>query len=65
MVPYKFELAGYCEGCPYFCTELESIDISTLENPEPRTLYTIRCKNRGICARAIRAVNQVTIDDKE
>lgn len=59
-LPYKFELAGYCEGCPYFVEELDSVDVTTLEQNEQRVLHTIRCHNRDACARAIRIVSQVS-----
>lgn len=59
-LPYKFELAGYCEGCPYFCEELESIDVTNLGYDEQRVMHTIRCSNRNVCARVTRVVNQVS-----
>lgn len=58
-LPYQFELAGYCEGCPYFWEELVSIEVTRLSDSEQKTLHTIRCHNREACARAIRMANQV------
>lgn len=58
-LPYKFELAGYCEGCPYFWEELDSIDVTKLGDGEQKMLHTIRCHNREACARVLRVVNQV------
>lgn len=58
-LPYRFELAGYCEGCPYFWEELDSIDATKLSDSEQKMLHTIRCHNRDACARAITMVNQV------
>lgn len=59
-MPYKFELAGYCEGCPYFEVELDSIDVTKLKDNEQKNLHTIRCHNREACARVLRVVNQVS-----
>lgn len=58
-LPYRFDLAGYCEGCPYFWEELDSIDATKLSDSEQKMLHIIRCHNRDACARAIRMVNQV------
>lgn len=59
-MPYKFELAGYCEGCPYFWEELDSTDVTSLEDSERKVLHIVRCHNRDACARAVRIVNQVS-----
>ncbi|MCB6610202.1 hypothetical protein V3C10_04265 [[Clostridium] symbiosum] len=58
-LPYKFELAGYCEGCPYFWEELDSIDVTKLGDGEQKMFHTIRCHNREACARVAKIVNQV------
>lgn len=59
-MPYKFELAGYCENCPYFLEDRISIDISSLEDPEYKMHHIIKCANRAACARAVRIVTGIT-----
>ena len=61
MIPYKFELEGYCEGCVNFQPDLESIEINCLSEPEEKALHTIRCGNRQICARVTHLINQGVI----
>lgn len=58
-IPYKFELEGYCEGCPYFDSEQKSVGVSRLGERELRALHTIRCHNRDVCERIARISNQV------
>ena len=42
-LPFKIEVAGYCEGCPYFWEELNSIDVTQLDDKEQKNAsrYTL------------------------
>ncbi len=61
-LPFKIEVAGYCEGCPYFWEELNSIDVTQLDDKEQRMLHVIHCHNRDACARVARILNSLSGD---
>lgn len=57
-MPYIFELKGYCEGCPYFDAEVESIEYTNIGEDFPRAQHTVMCRYRDHCARVVSAVHQ-------
>lgn len=58
-LPYKIEVQEYCEGCPYFLPDVESVEYTSLSDDVPKVMHIIHCKNDLVCARVARIMNQV------
>lgn len=48
---YNLLLQDFCQYCPDFVAETESIDCSGIWGENPRVIHNIRCQNRKRCAR--------------
>lgn len=63
---YTLLLQDFCQFCPDFEAEVESVDSTALADEAPRTTHNIRCKNRKRCARiAANISRQVMMDGKD
>lgn len=51
MPGFTLLLQDFCEYCPDFEAEVESIDCTSLSDNAPRVCHNIRCINRKRCAR--------------
>lgn len=63
---YTLLLQDFCQFCPDFEAEAESIDSTSLADGAPRMLHSIRCQNRRRRARiAVNISRQVMMDGKD
>lgn len=62
---YTLLLQDFCQFRPDFEVEVESFDLTSLDDGAPRIMHHIRCQNRKRCARiAVNISKQVKTDGK-